>query len=608
MNLQDFYRGRSFDAYTFFGAHRIPEGVIFRTYAPRAAKVYLTGTFTGWQMQEMLQQDNSGVFELSVETARVGDTYKFVVQDTDDRLVHHADPYGFGMELRPDNASIVTDLSAYTFHDDVWLAQRDKNLTRPLNIYEVHLGSWLRNEDAPNGWFGYRQIADRLIAYAKDNHYTHLEFLPLTEHPSDQSWGYQVSGFFSPTSRYGTAQELMALIDECHQAGIGVIMDFVPVHFALDDYGLSQFDGTALYEYPRSDVGRSEWGTRNFNHARGEVRSFLQSAANYWLTEYHVDGLRMDAISRILYWHGDTARGINVKGVEFVKRMNAGLQALHPDSMLIAEDSTSFPLVTTPVAEGGLGFDYKWDLGWMNDTLQFFGMPPGERVSKSFMLSFSMHYFFNERYILSLSHDEVVHEKGTILNKMWGDYEERFKQARTLFLYMYTHPGKKLNFMGNEIAHFREWDEKRQQDWELLQYPAHDSFHRFMVDLGRIYHDSSALWASDFDHQAFHWLNTSTHGQGIFAYERRHGTKRLITVLNLSARNHEYFRLALPDKVRLRELLNTNLDIYGGTAGSLLNREASPGDKLGQDHVYAMRLPAFSGRLFAVEDLGHEAR
>ena len=419
MKLQEFYEGQAFDAYEYFGAHEEKDGVMFRTYAPGASKVTVFGEFNQWTEEEMIPLEKSGVYELKCEWAKVGMMYKYVIYTKEGWRVEHCDPYGFGMELRPNSASYIVDLSEYRFHDEVWMKNRDKNYNRPLNIYEVHLGSWRTNEKDENGWYRYHEIADKLIAHAKENGYTHLEFLPLSEHPADCSWGYQNTGYFSPTSRYGTARDLMELVDKCHQAGIGVIMDFVPIHFATDYYGLAKYDGTELYEYVQSDVTDSEWGTRNFDYSRREVCCFLQSAANYWLKEYHFDGIRMDAISRAIYWQGEPDRGVNPCALTFMKNMNAGLQKLHPTAMLIAEDSTTFLKVTAPVEYDGLGFDYKWDLGWMNDTLNYFKTPPKERPEHYYKLKFSMDYFYNELYLLALSHDEVVHGKATIIQKMW---------------------------------------------------------------------------------------------------------------------------------------------------------------------------------------------
>ena len=361
---------------------------------------------------------------------------------------------------------------------------RSRCYDKPLNIYELHLGSWKKKDDK---WCSYTEIADELITYLKENGYNYVEFLPLSEHPFDGSWGYQNTGFYAPTSRYGTSSQLMELIDKLHNAGIGTIMDFVPVHFALDAYGLKEYDGSALYEYPHKDVGESEWGSMNFMHSRREVACFLQSAANYWLKEYHFDGIRMDAVSRLIYWQGDEKRGVNGVTLNFLKGMNKGLHILHPDAILIAEDSTAYPGVTKPIEDGGLGFDYKWDLGWMHDTLKYFECHPYDRSNMSDKITFSIYYTFNEQYILPFSHDEVVHGKGTIINKLNGSIEQKFAQARLLYLYMMTHPGKKLNFMGNELATFFEWDEKKELDWEVLKTDSHDSFHKYFQKLNTLY-------------------------------------------------------------------------------------------------------------------------
>ena len=354
-------------------------------------------------------------------------------------------------------------------------------------------------------------------------------------------------------------------MDACHQNEIGVIMDFVPVHFAVDDYAMARFDGTALYEYPHMAVGVSEWGSCNFMHSRGEVRSFLQSAANYWLKEFHMDGLRMDAISRAIYWQGSPERGVNLSAVEFLKYMNEGLKRRHPTALLMAEDSTSYPHVTKPVSEGGLGFDYKWDMGWMNDTLDYFRMAPRYRSENYHMLTFSMMYYYNDRFLLPLSHDEVVHGKATILQKMYGEYEEKFPQARAFYMYMYAHPGKKLNFMGNEIGQLREWDEKREQDWELLKYPIHDAFHKFMKDLNKLYREHSALWEWDYEAEGFRWLDCHQEQKCIYVFERMSTKERIVAVFHFSDREQKDYRLRIGNVRRLERLLSSNQDIYGGS-------------------------------------------
>ncbi|MCQ2969675.1 MAG: 1,4-alpha-glucan branching protein GlgB [Clostridium sp.] len=601
MNIQDFYIGKSFDAYEFFGAHKIGDKILFRVYAPNAAKVSLVGEFNYWQEEAMEQYYQSGIYSITSENARIGMMYKYCIHTRDGRVVYHCDPYGFAMELRPNSASYIVNLDEYKFNDDEWMNTRDKCYNKPLNIYEIHMGSWMTKNDKNinNGWYHYNEIADNLINYVKENGFTHIEIMPLSEHPVDCSWGYQNTGFFSPTSRYGTNNELKELIDKCHRANVGVILDFVPIHFAVDDYGLAKFDGTELYEYPHKDVGASEWGTCNFIHSRGEVCSFLQSAANYWLKEYHFDGLRMDAISRAIYWQGNPARGVNSCAINFIRNMNEGLHRLHPTAMIIAEDSSAYPKITAPVEYNGLGFDYKWDLGWMNDTLEYFKVSPQDRPNHYYKLTFSMEYFYNELFLLPFSHDEVVHGKATIIQKMWGDYEDKFKQCRALYMYMYTHPGKKLNFMGNEIAQFREWDEKRQQDWELINIPLHDAFKKYIKKLNEVYDKYEALYKNEYDSSYFKWLEVNAPEKSVYIYERGRGNKRIIVALNFSDKEYAPFTFKVEEELRLREIVNSDSDIYGGsTSGTRCDitttKEGSYLNNL------SINLKPFSGILYEV--------
>ncbi len=557
MQIQDFYEGKTFDAYTYFGAHLQGEGVLFRTYAPQAEKVCIIGEFNHWKEEALEQEGKSGIWSIYSLSACENQMYKYVIYGKNGR-VEHCDPYGFGMELRPNFASIVRNIHSYSFHDLDWMQNRTRNFDQPLQIYELHMGSWKLKEDG--SWFQYDEIADDLIAYCKKFHYTHVEFMPLNEYPFDGSWGYQPTGYYSPTSRYGNASQLQCLIDKLHQAKIGAIIDFVPAHFATDSYGLKMYDGSELYEYPASDVGESEWGTCNFIYSRYEVCSFLQSACNYWLKEYHFDGIRMDAVSRLIYWLGDENRGVNPRSIEFIQRMNAGLHMIHPSCMLIAEDSTAYPRVTKPVSEGGLEFDYKWDLGWMNDSLDYFMKTSDERKSFSNKLTFSMHYFYNERYLLPLSHDEVVHGKKTIIDKMYGSYEEKFAQARSFYLYMIMHPGKKLNFMGNEIAMFREWDEEKEPDWFLLKYPMHDSFSHYIQDLNEIYFHTKQLFAWDDDPSSFKWLQINEQ-RNLYGIQR--------TALDL-APVAAFFNFSNQAQVvsldsEWEMVLNTDWDVYSGS-------------------------------------------
>lgn len=601
MNIQDFYIGKSFDAYEFFGAHKIGNKILFRVYAPNAAKVSLVGEFNDWQEEEMEQQYQSGIYSITSENARVGMMYKYCIHTRDGQVVYHCDPYGFAMELRPNSASYIVDLEEYKFSDDEWMNNRDKCYNKPLNIYEIHMGSWMtrKDKDINNGWYRYNEIADRLINYVKENGFTHIEIMPLCEHPVDCSWGYQNTGFFSPTSRYGTNKELKELIDKCHKANVGVILDFVPIHFAVDDYGLAKFDGTELYEYPHKDVGASEWGTCNFIHSRGEVCSFLQSAANYWLKEYHFDGLRMDAISRAIYWQGNPARGVNSCAINFIRNMNVGLHKLHPTAMIIAEDSTAYPKVTAPVEYNGLGFDYKWDLGWMNDTLEYFKISPKERTNHYYKLTFSMEYFYNELFLLPFSHDEVVHGKATIIQKMWGDYEDKFKQCRALYMYMYTHPGKKLNFMGNEIAQFREWDEKREQDWQLIKMPLHYAFNKYIKRLNEVYDNYEALYKNEYDSSYFKWLEVNAPEKSVYIYERGRSDHRIIVALNFSDNEYAPFTFKVEEELRLREIVNSDSDIYGGSTWGIRSDVTTTKE---DNYLYnlSINLKPFSGIIYEV--------
>ena len=565
MDFYGFYTGKVFDAYRFLGAHPEAKGVTFRTFAPGAARISLIGEFTDWQEMEMHKIYDGNFWECYAENAAPGMMYKYRIYKHGNSYIDHCDPYGFGMELRPNTASYIRDLSDYTYHDSIWMQKRTDCKDKPLNIYEIHFGSFKKPSDQADDWYTYTEMADILIPYLKEYGYNYIEIMPLSEHPCDESWGYQNTGFFSPTSRYGAADELMAFIDAFHQHGIGVILDFVPVHFAVDGYALANYDGTALYEYPNQDVGVSEWGSCNFMHSRGEVRSFLQSAANYWLTEYHIDGIRMDAISRIIYWQGDPARGVNNTAVDFIREMNRGLKERHPDAMLSAEDSTSYPSVTRPVSEGGLGFDYKWDMGWMNDTLDYFRTDPIYRPANYHKLTFSMMYYYNDAFLLPLSHDEVVHGKATIMQKMNGEYDVKFPQARALYMYMYAHPGKKLNFMGNEIGQFREWDEKRAQDWDILTYPIHDAFHRFMKNLNLLYLEHPALYRNDYSTDGFRWIDCHQEERCIYTFERISEKERLLAVFNFSDQTQEDYEITLDNAKKLTLLLASDAPEYGGT-------------------------------------------
>lgn len=601
MDLQKFYRGQALDIYEYLGCQLTEDGATFRVFAPAAAAIDVTGEFNNWTHTPMQKIYDGNFWECYIPGVKEGMMYKYCIHRRDGVTVDHCDPYGFGMELRPQWASIVRDLRSYTFHDEEWMAERSDCKDKPLNIYEVHLGSWrlkpengemqnnAQKADIATRWYTYPEIAKQLLPYIKEKGYTHIEVMPLAEHPSDNSWGYQQTGFFSPTSRYGTAEQLKEMIDLFHQNEIGVILDFVPVHFAVDGYALGMFDGTALYEYPNADVGNSEWGSHNFMHSRGEVQSFLESSAYYWIKEFHFDGLRIDALSNIIYWQGNQARGVNGNAVSFIRHMNETIKEQYPGVMLIAEDSTSYPGVTKPAKEGGLGFDYKWDMGWMNDTLDYFRLSPYDRKGAYHKLTFSMMYYYGERYLLPLSHDEVVHGKATIVQKMNGDYEGKFPQARALYMYMFAHPGKKLNFMGNEIGQLREWDEKKEVDWSIISYPIHNSFARFMQDLNRVYEAHPALWEQDYSEEGFRWIDCHQEEKCVYVIERKSRSQRVVALFNFSDVMQEY-ELEVADAKELRLLLASDADIYsGGTRYQ--DRQVF---KLKKGHI-TMELPAFSG-------------
>ena len=566
MDFYGFYTGKIFDAYEYLGAHMQDDGTTFRTFAPSASRVSLIGEFNGWQELPMEKVHDGNFWEVHVKDALPGMMYKYRIYGGDGRCIDHCDPYGYGMELRPATASIIRSRDSFHFQDQAWMKKRSDCRDKPLNIYEIHFGSFRKPSDEPDAWYTYDELADLLIPHLKEAGYNYLEIMPLAEYPCDDSWGYQGTGFFSPTSRYGTMDQFKSFINACHRSGIGVILDFVPIHFAVDDYALAHYDGTALYEYPHSAVGYSEWGSCNFMHSRGEVRSFLQSAADYWLSEFHIDGLRMDAISRAIYWQGDPARGVNGNAVDFLRNMNQGLKKRYPDVILAAEDSTSFPDITRPAEEGGLGFDYKWDMGWMNDTLNYFRTAPAYRTAEYHKLTFSMAYYYQERYLLPLSHDEVVHGKATIMQKMYGDYDGKFPQARAFYMYMYAHPGKKLNFMGNEIGQLREWDEKREQDWCLLSYPAHDGFFHFMADLNHFYLEHSSLWDQDYEEGGFQWLDCHQEEKCIYAFERRSRKEHLVAVFNFSDKKVDDFVLKVPGAEALIPVFSSDLEMYGGAS------------------------------------------
>lgn len=590
MDFYGFYTGQIFDAHRWLGAHYTKAATTFRTFAPQAHGVELVIDGNATPMNKVY---NGQFYELEIADLPLGTKYEYRIRGNGG-CVDHCDPYGYEMELRPNHKSIVSDKGDYSFTDDDWMKHRSDMKNRPLNIYELHAGSFNKPGDKPDDWYTYDCLADLLIPYLKENGYNYVEFLPLCEHPSDNSWGYQTTGYFAPTSRYGTPAQLKKLIDMLHKNGIGAILDFVPVHFAVDAYGLAKYDGSPLYEYPNNDVGMSEWGSCNFMHSRGEVKSFLQSSANFWLEEYHFDGLRMDAISRIIFWQGDERRGVNSNALDFVRNMNKNLKELNPGCMLIAEDSTSFKGITKDTDKGGVGFDYKWDLGWMNDTLSYFALPPEKRTENYHKLTFSMMYFGDENYLLPLSHDEVVHCKGTIVNKMYGSEEEKLAQARALYMYMAVHPGKKLNFMGNELAQLREWDEHRSLDFFLLDDPRHKGFNDYMKKLNHIYLENSAMNEEDYEDHGFEWADCNQEQRLIYAIIRRSKKEKVLAVFNFGSNRQDGYRVRADGAKGAKLLLCSDSTGFGGTTENTSALYSFDGE-------LNVSLPPYSAMLFSLE-------
>lgn len=589
MKMEQFYTGQAFDAYEYLGAHITERGAVFRTFAPNAKKASLL--YKGKEIP-MLPICDGNFYETEVSTAKAGDVYEYRIYQTGGGYTDHCDPYGFGMDGR--HRSVIVYLSNHVFKDTEWIERRTDRRREPLNIYELHIGSWKTKENGEV--FRYDEAADLLIKHLKESGYNYVELLPICEYPCDESWGYQVTGFYAPTCRYGTPKQLARLIDRLHQNRIGVILDLVLAHFAIDEYALARYDGTALYEYPHEDVGVSEWGSYHFSFYRGEVRSFLQSCANYWLKEYHFDGIRMDAVSRIIYWQGDEKRGENGNAVDFLKVMNDGLKKQNPGCILIAEDSSCYPNVTGAVITGGLGFDYKWDLGWMHDILEYFQSLPKQRTEQYHKLTFSMMYFKNERYLLPFSHDESVHGKAAVLQKMNGGYESKFPQARAMYLYMMVYPGKKLNFMGNEIGQLREWDEKREQDWEIRKYPNHDAFYCFISELNNFYLTHSALWEKDYEEEGFRWLDCQRETRCIYTIQRKSKEETLIAVFNFGEKEQKKYRIALTKVKKIKEILYTDWERFGGRTSEKIAVSSLVGEEI------ACTLAPFSGLLLMIEE------
>lgn len=562
-SIDSYLKGLSFDAYETMGAHLRGGGAQFVTYAPNAVNVELMLNGSMYDMH----RDGRGVWSCTRDGVRQGDIYQYVITTKTLEKHYRSDPFAFYSEVRPKNASIIYDIDSYSWSDDAWLSSRDKNYEKPMNIYEMHFGSWRIKEGRTqtDRFYTYAEMADILIPYIKEMGYTHIELLPLTEHPFDGSWGYQATGYYSATSRYGDPNGLKSFIDKCHGAGIGVILDFVPVHFARDFFALHIYDGGFVFESDNENERYSEWNTALFDYSKPHVVSFMKSAVNFWIEKYHIDGIRFDAVANLIFRHGRKDMPINDSGLWFIRDTNYTMQRLHPDVMLFAEDSTDYGKVTAPVEYGGLGFDYKWDLGFMNDTINYIKTPPNERSKHHNKMTFSMSYFYSDLFILPYSHDEVVHGKGTMLDKAHGDHEQKMATIRAFYMWQMTHPGKKLNFMGNELGEYMEWREEKELGWNLLTYPSHDSLHEYIKKLDQLYLTEPALYKYDYNAASFRWVDVNNSGRSIFAFQRNDLAGHLIyCVFNFSASRQSY-TLNVNANGEYEEMLNSDRDIYSGS-------------------------------------------
>lgn len=579
-----FNSGDNFKSYEMLGSHKVKidgvDGWRFAVWAPKAVSVRVVGDFNDWNgYDKMLERiETSGVWYGFFTDIEEGMLYKYAIEAENGETYYKADPYAVKSELRPGTASVTKDISNnYKWGDKAWISARSKNstLTEPMNIYEIHIGSWKIHDDG--SFYTYRELADELVPYVKNMGYTHIELMPITEYPFDGSWGYQVTGFFSATTRYGESEDLKYLIDKCHKNHIGIIMDWVPAHFPRDAHGLRMFDGTPVYEYADPRLGEhKDWGTMVFDYSKSEVISFLISSAYFWAEQYHIDGIRVDAVSSMLYrdysrndgeWVPNEYGGNgNLEAVDFLKKLNKIMGTEFPNFMMVAEESTAWPLVTAPPENDGLGFNYKWNMGWMNDTLRYMGMDPYFRKDNHSLLTFMMMYAYSENYILPLSHDEVVHGKGSMLNKMFGEYDEKFAAYRTLLGYYMTMPGKKMLFMGGEFGQMLEWRYDDQLEWNVLEIDKHKRLHQYVKDLNHFYMENKALWELDTSWDGFRWVNEADSENSVLSYIRRgrHAADNVVVVANFTPVERPIYKIGVPLAGEYEVVFHSSAVKYGG--------------------------------------------